>query len=120
MNRRNLLKGVLGLGAVGVAGKVVADEKPFYGPGIPEMGLAPLKREGAAIAYDELEERYWDAQRHIDELYIDRQGTLEIFDAPPGPQKMTFFDDEGRSVDMYFDGDNFVIDNHVSGNKVTV
>lgn len=70
MNRRNLLKGLLGVGIAGAAGAAASDEKSFYGPGIDQMGLAPLKTEGGKLPYDQLEDRYWEAQQHIDSLYV--------------------------------------------------
>lgn len=81
MNRRKVLKGALGLGAVAVAGKAAASEPEFYGPAITD--LVPAKAEGSAVDYDpdylyteDWEAKYWEAQAHIDRLYEEMQSPL--------------------------------------------
>lgn len=76
MNRRNLLKGLIGVGVAGAAGAAVVEEE------IAEYaGLAPLKQEGSKVAFDpgsyykEVHEKYWEAQDHINQLYADRTVT---------------------------------------------
>lgn len=94
MNRRGLLKSLLGACAALIGGRAVA-ETDFDPDGLYSgfgtytghnyefrkfkggIQLAPTKAEGEVCVYDctpegraeYYEDKYWEAQRHIDELY---------------------------------------------------
>jgi hypothetical protein len=95
MNRRGLLKGILGIGAVSVAGRAAAE---------------PAK-----------DEKYWEAQRHIDELYdelqplkqegasIEYDQTLQIHPSNQGPY-----------IEITHAGDDVLLTNPKSGRTLVL
>lgn len=73
MNRRSLLKTILGAGAALVGGRAIAEEKP---------PLLQVMHPDKKKTYKDL---YWEAQRHIDELYdvvpLKQEGSSVVFDS---------------------------------------
>lgn len=96
MNRRALLKGVLGIGAVGIAGRSIAeDDTPTHHP------------DGESY-----HDKYWGAQSHIDLLESENRDQYN--------STLQFHDTEGGYAEMYHDGTDLVIENKVTGKVLRV
>ena len=106
MNRRNLLKGLLGLGGVAVAGKAGWETAEH---------LKGYEGEVTDVSVD-YEAKYWDAQNHIDALYDEPQVILETV---PN-NNLRVYNATGDYAELRHDGTNFVIENSVTGRKIVV
>lgn len=105
MNRRDLLKGVLGAGTVAVAGKAVADEG----------GLVPVKAEGQAVPYDELHDKYWQSQAHIDHLELENAELTVANDQLN--HTLQIHNNTSDYAEIYHDGTDVVIRNSANGKE---
>lgn len=91
MNRRGLLKGILGIGTVGVAGRAAAE---------------PAKND----------EKYWEAQRHIDELYNQQHEFAGFFEQG----NLQLHTGKGAYMEITQRGDEIVMVNPKTGGEITL
>lgn len=108
MNRRNLLKGLLGVGVGGAAVKAIAEEDNGY-----RVEFDPEQKR--------VKDLYWESQYKIQEYEAeleDHRITLAQYDPEPGD--LRFNNGERDVAIMKADGQHFVIQNPITGRKIVI